>query len=269
MKLIEQRKSKGCAIECELDLAELFETQIERQRFDTKWDEFVKSDTDNKRIYRLRGDRLQYKSEQLIPEKTDSRPPLLLVLGNPATHSVQSGMFFAFKGNGREHRFWKNILKPSGLLSLPFDAGLPAKELNANRRKSLSGLNYDSEFCIGLSVFISMPSAPGGKWGGIAGVQRLVGARAFRKIESAERKRVLRCIKRFVAPHGKGAVVAFQKNAWNALSSEDDLEYSIGAAKAGKLKGTVAGYPKTPFFCVPPTRLSGPCCRVLKTFVSK
>ena len=42
---------------------------------------------------------LQDKLGQLIPAKTDKRPPLLLVLGNPATHSVESGMFFSFEGN--------------------------------------------------------------------------------------------------------------------------------------------------------------------------
>jgi len=45
------------------------------------------------------GDILSYKSEQLVPTKTDKRPSLLLVLGNPATHSVESGMFFSFEGN--------------------------------------------------------------------------------------------------------------------------------------------------------------------------
>ena len=62
------------------------------------------------KIFELQGNKLTYKSEQLIPVKTDKRSPLQLVLGNPASYSVEAGMFFAFEGDGKEHRFWKNIL---------------------------------------------------------------------------------------------------------------------------------------------------------------
>ncbi len=82
-----------------------------------------------------------------------------------------------------------------------------------------------------------MPSAPGGKWGGIAGAQRLIGARALRRLERAGTERVFECAKEFVTPDG--AVVTFQKNAWNALRSDEDLPYSIDLAKAAKLKGGV------------------------------
>ena len=50
------------------------------------------------------------------------------MLGNPASHSVEAGMFFAFEGDGKEHRFWKNILKPSSLLELPEIDNLPVFE---------------------------------------------------------------------------------------------------------------------------------------------
>jgi len=58
----------------------------ERNRFDKNWDDFLKSDPCN------------------------DGPPLLPVLGNPASHPVKAGMFFAFEKNKKEHRFWKNIL---------------------------------------------------------------------------------------------------------------------------------------------------------------
>ena len=48
----------------------------------------------------LQKDDLVYRTEQLVPEKKDKRPPLLLVFGNPASHSVQAGMFFAFDDDG-------------------------------------------------------------------------------------------------------------------------------------------------------------------------
>ena len=245
-----------------INLDRLFETAKERERFDAKWKDFIASDNDNKKAYKKNGNILSYKSEQLIPTKTDKRPSLLLVLGNPATHSVASGMFFSFEGNKKEHRFWSKILKPAGVSRLPFTPGLSIETLNKQRRDALLTLDYESGFRIGLSVIISMPSAPGGKWGGIAGVQKLIGAKAMRRLEREETKRVLECAKKFVNP--KGAVIAFQKNAWNNLCSENDPKYKLRLARAGKLKGQLKGDPNIPLLCVPPTRLSEPCSRVLK-----
>jgi len=259
------RESEGCTIDCEINLDELFETKDGRKKFDAKWKDFLASDPFNKKIYGGKGNLLKYKSEQLIPLKKDKRPPLLLVLGNPATHSVENGMFFSFEGNKKEHRFWKSILKPAGVLNLPFDSNQAVTKLNKQRREALFNLKYDSPFRIGLCVFITMPSAPGGKWGGIAGVHKLLGIRALRLLEQAETERVLDCANRFATPKGK--VLIFQKNAWNALRSDDDPLYGIDMAKAGKLKGTLKDNPKLPLFCVPPTRLSGPCSNVLNKFI--
>ncbi len=254
-KLFSWQKAKGCTIDCEIDLDELFDTREQRKRFEGKWKEFLASDPDNKKIYKKKGNRLIYKSEQLIPDKKDKRPPLFLVLGNPATHSVKSGVFFAFTNSGRESRFWKYILKPAGVLAFSFDGSQPVEQLNTHRRQSLFNLKYDSPFRIGLSVIISMPSAPGGKWGGVAGVQKLIGINALRKLEEAERYRILESARKFVTP--KGVVVTFQKNAWNALKSADDPQYGLETARAGKLKGTLIDNPGIPLLCAPPTRLSG------------
>jgi len=182
---------------------------------------------------------------------------LLLVFGNPASHSVKSGMFFAFKGNGKENRFWKNILRPSGILNLSFDPTQSIETINIQRRELFLDLNYDSPFRIGLCVFISMPSAPGGKWGGVAGVQRLIGARALRRLEEVETERVIECAKRFVTRNG--AVVSFQKNAWNSLCSDGDPLYDINLAKTGKLIGRLKDRSDILLFGIPPTRLVGPC----------
>ena len=264
--LLSWRKSKGCTIDCKINLNLLFEEEEEKKRFDAKWKVFLASDPDNTKIYKKRGDKLIYRSEQLIPTKKDNRPPLLMVFGNPATHSVEAGMFFSFKGKGKESRFWKSILKPARILELPFDPTQSVGKLNTQRRQNMFNLKYNSPFRIGLGVFISMPSAAGGKWGGVAGIQKLLGAKAFRKLERAEKSRVLECAKKFV--NSKGAVVAFQKNAWNALCSDGDPEYNIDMAKAGGLLGTVSGIPQIPFFGVPPTRLVGSCRRVLSRFLA-
>jgi len=184
---------------CEIDLNKLLPTSKERERFNKKWKDFLKSDSCNKVLFELKGDRLKYQSEQLIPSKSDDRPPLLLILGNPASHSVKEGMFFSFEGDKKEHRFWKRILKPAGILNLSYDGNLLVKELNEHRKKQLLNLDYDSPFRIGLCVFISMPSSASGKcsgiadvqklsgkWSGIAGVQKLIGAKAMRELEKEE-----------------------------------------------------------------------------------
>ena len=92
-------------LQCKIDLKKLLPYKNERKRFEKKWNAFLKSDPCNKEIFELKGDLLKYQSEQLIPTKVDNRPPLLLVLGNPASHSVREGMFFSFEGNKKEHRF--------------------------------------------------------------------------------------------------------------------------------------------------------------------
>jgi hypothetical protein len=92
---------------CEINLDNLLPTQSERRRFDNKWQLYLNSDKANKEVYELRNHILCYESEQLVPSKMDKRPSLLLVLGNPASHSVKKVCFFRLKeiekniGSGR------------------------------------------------------------------------------------------------------------------------------------------------------------------------
>ena len=44
-------KLKGCTIDCEINLDELFETNEERIKFDAKWKDFISSAPDNKKVY--------------------------------------------------------------------------------------------------------------------------------------------------------------------------------------------------------------------------
>jgi hypothetical protein len=252
---------------CEINLKKLFSTSKERNRFNRKWDNFIEPDSNNNEIFELKGDQLKYQSEQLIPSKTDNRPPLLLILGNPASHSVKEGMFFSFEGDKKEHRFWNRILQPAVALNLPCDKKLSFKELNEQRKNQLLNLDYRSPFRVGLCVFISMPSAPSGKWSGVNGIQRLIGAKALRELEKEESLRVIECAKKFLTPNG--IAVAFQKNAWNALRSDKDPEYKLDKAKIGKLKGTLKEMPNIPLLGVPPTRLSGPCSKILRQLLEK
>lgn len=260
----------SCLLECTLDLGQLFASEIEYESFNKKWANFLISHPDNPKIFKRCGQKLIYRSEQLVPERDDSRPPLLLVFGNPASHSVQRGMFFSFesgaRGKTREYRFWKNILKPAGILNLPFNSNFSLDANNDIRRDVMLSLKYDSIFRIGLCVFISIPSAPGGIWGGVAGVNKLFGKKAMEKLESAETKRIIQICRRFI--YSKGTVVTFQKDAWNALRSAADPEYKISLANAGQLRGTLKST-SSKLFGVPPTRLTGPCSRILKTLLAE
>lgn len=262
-KILTYHHTKPGQIKCTIDLPKLFQTSQELDSFTRKWPLFLKSDEYNPKIYKFNKEKqtLTYQSEQLIPNKIDDRIPLLLVLGNPASHSVENGMFFSFERQGKEHRFWK-IMRTSGVLDLPVDTHKPVKELNNKRKQQLLELEYDSPFRVGLCVFISMPSAPSKGYSGVAGIQKLIGAKAMRRLELEERKRVLECAKEFLSPDG--AVFAFQKNAWNGLRSENDPKYDIKLARSGKLKGTHIENSKLPLFCVPPTRLAGPCRKILR-----
>ena len=224
---------------CEIDLKNLLPTPKERDQFDKNWnneEKFLKSDPCNKEIFERKGNLLKYHSEQLIPTKSDDRTPLLLVLGNPASHSVKAGMFFALEKNKKEHRFWKGILENSGVLKLnQSNNKASVEEINKHRKNQLLNLDYKSPFRIGLCVFISMPSGSSGKWSGVAGVQKLLGIRALRRLEVEETRRVVECAKKFLSPGG--IAVAFQKNAWNALRSNANLKYKIERAKKDQLRG--------------------------------
>ena len=90
--------------------------------------------------------------------------------------------------------------------------------------------------------------------------------RALERLERFERERIMEVIMRFLK--AGGAVVTFQRDAWEGLRSKHDPPYSITAAKEGKLRGRVRSMKKVSLYGVPPTRLVGPCRRVLKQFLS-
>ena len=226
--ILSYHQTDSIKLQCEIDLKKLLPSPKQRERFNKKWNDFLESDLCNIDIFKREGDYLIYQSEQLIPTKPDNRPPFLLVLGNPASHSVKEGMFFSFEGNKKEHRFWKDILRKAGVLKLnQSDSGKTIEELNESRKKQLLNIKYKSPFRIGLCVYISMPSTSDGKspWSGVAGVQKLIGSKAMEKLEKEETLRVIECAKKFLSPNG--IAVAFQKNAWNGLKSDKDKHIDI------------------------------------------
>ena len=260
-RLLAYRETEPGSLACSLDLSRLFKTVKERDQFESKWPEFLDSDPYNRYLFQLQGNRLTYNTEQLIPLKTNEKPPLLMVFGNPASRSVVEGMFFAFERDRKEHRFWKQILGNSGVVDFGIKDNLPVETKNGQRKERILNLKYNSPFRIGMSVFISMPSGASGPWSGVGGVQKLIGVKAMKRLEDAEKNRILETSNNFL--NDKGVVLTFQKNAWEALRSDGNPAYEIALAKSGRLKGSLGDRPGIKLFGLPPTRLVGPCSRVM------
>lgn len=228
-----------------LNIEELYPNQKQKDEFEDRLSQFLESDELCRKIFERKDDLLIYKTESIIPKKQDLRPPLLLLLGNPALHSVDSEMPFSFEGKKkREHRFWKK-LKEAGILSFKSDR-------NPLRKKELYDLSYDSPFRIGLTIFYSMPSASSDEnWAGVRGLEKLFHKRALGRIKAYEKARVERIIHEFLSPF-KGAVFVFQKDAYEGVSPTNN--YSKVKAKEGKLVGVCQCDPNVRLFCLPPTR---------------
>ena len=259
-RILTYRQTGQVKLKCMIRLDQLFPDQKSEEQFASKWTEFIE-DSCNNDVYHLQKNMLSYDSEQLIPTHYNGKPSLLLILGNPASESVKRGMFFATDKRDRELKFWKHIIEKAELLPPISYKNSTANALNLRRKKQVWNLDFRTPFRIGLSVFISMPSAAGGIWSGVAGIRRLLQSHAFRTIEKEETKRIVKCARKFV--QNNGAVVTFQKNAWENLRSKSDPPYKIEDAKSGKLVGTLKKTPNIRLFCVPPTRLTGPCAHVL------
>ena len=252
-------------LDCELNLKKIYGSPREMDEFKKRLDIFVGQDTEACDIYKLNGDFLRYRTEQLIPKKTNDRTPLLLIFGNPASRSITSGMFFSPEKDGQENRLWEHLLGKVGIKGLSLDKALTTTKRNRERMQRLMTGDYDSDFRVGLCVLMSMPSSAGGtQWSGVAGIRKLLGKRVFDKVAKEERERILEEAVCFLQPDGFG--VTFQKDAWNSLSSSGN--YKLEHAKAGKLKSTFKGLAEVPLFGAPPTRLLGHCRKTLMEFLN-
>ena len=237
-----------------LKLRELFPTEDDRRDFCARYEDFLESDRFNQQIYSLKGDILTYSSEVFVSDKIDNRPPLLLLLGNPASHSVAAGMCFASEKGGQEHRFWR-LLEEIGVLTF-LDLPNISSDLQNNveaRRNALFELNYLSPFRIGIAVFYSLPSAASNKyWQGVSGVRKLLGTNAFSMITFQEEKRIALLISKFIG--SIGGIMVFQKDAYNGVRSHDAPVYDVNLARQGSLVGNYLGNQHIFLAGAPPTR---------------
>jgi hypothetical protein len=244
-------------LECCLNLNLLYTDQRDRTAFVERWSDFSKSNEAYPNVFTgPESDTLTYLSETIIPTTSDSRPPLLLLLGNPASHSVASEMFFAFEGDHHEHRFWIGLRK-AGILDFneaTDDSMLEPGERNHQRKRKLFKLDYSSPFRIGMTVYYTLPSAASGApWSGVSGLRRLLGTQALNRIAEVEQQRIAQIVTTFM-PQG-GGIMVFQRDAYEAVRGSADPQYSLVQAKAGTLHAKYRNNPNVHVMGVAPTRL--------------
>ena len=241
---------------CELDISLLYSDPDDRARFERNWPEYLRSDPSLTQVVRRAGNKIFYITESLIPAERDNRPPLLLLLGNPAPHSVAAGMCFAFEGSGREHRFWV-ALRRAGLLEFSSDSHTRAytlEERNRIRKQELFRLDYTSPFRIGIAVYFSLPSAASDpKWSGVSGLHRLFGARALHLIAARENERISDLVRGVM--DRPGGILAFQRAAYEGVRSESTPPYTRALARSGRLLGQARYGTHVLLAGAPPTRL--------------
>ena len=244
-----------------LDLSLLYPDTRSRARFEKMWPEFFASDSTHPNIFMREGDDiLVFRTESLIPFKSDGRPSVLMLFGNPASHSVFSGMYFSFEGAHHEHRFWI-ALRETGFLEFRSDAPrfqLSWDERSRIRKKEFCNLEYQSPFRIGLAVYFSIPSAASRPlWSGVGGLQRLFGRKALRSIATAEQQRIESIIVNFICRGG--GVITFHRDAYEGVRAPDARPYNIDLAKRGELYGKCKYKSKIDLLGAPPTRFLHSC----------
>lgn len=229
---------------CEIDLSRLY-LGDELKKFWDRYSEFFKADRFLGKVIKRKGNKLVYSHKSWIPKLSDRRPKVLFLFGNPAPHSVLADVYFAYEGDGREHRFWK-VMRELEIINIFSREGTDNKLFKSN----FLNLKYDSPFVVGMEVFFTFPSpASDPKWSGVMGLQRLFGRNVFDQLANVERQRVQKVIKQFIGQ--QGSIIAFQKDAYNGLLKDNDKTYNLKKASQGKLfvnytnKILLAGVPPT------------------------
>ena len=164
-----------------------------------------------------------------------------MLFGNSASHSVRDDIYFAYEGNGSEHRFWK-VLRELGYIDISPN--------HKTIKEDFFNLKYKSPFRLGFEVLYTFPSsASKPKWSGVTGIVRLFGKKVMKLMFESEKARVLPLIREFIKDGG--AIIALQKDAYNSVALNN---YNQSQAKIYKLKSVfdnsirIYGTPSTRLF---------------------
>jgi len=180
---------------------------------------------------------LIYDTEILIPiKKHQDRTNLLLVLGNPAIHSVSARMFFSYEntrayGRWKEHRAWKAFqaggileFKKSDKVNIHKPDADNIKAINAYKQCCLLNTEYESAFNVFMLPYFSFPTPASGKYSGVLGIKKLFGTELFRETEKLEFQR----FKNIVLTHNLKYVICFQKDSFNEIMERIETKCSRG-----------------------------------------
>jgi len=162
--------------------------QYELSAFAQEIQRIASEDDDFEALCSLNGSVLQYTSESLFPEIINQqKKKVLIVLGNPATHSVAGGMFFYSRSDGNRHQFWGKLAE-AGLMPR---VKLNSLEQEAIMRKKIILEGATSHrYLLGLTTFYSFPTPVHGTYQDSKGVETLFRA-VLNKIQLMELERLL------------------------------------------------------------------------------
>jgi len=170
------------------------------------------------------GDKLVYETEALILKVNKKRLNILMVLGNPAVHSVVERMFFSYEGTPtgkrREHRFWR-ALRDCGVLEFRTNVEKPTPENNNYKRDCLLNGEYESDFNIFLLPYFSFPTPASGECSGVDGIRKIVGKDIFTEMLEFEFRR----FEGIVLTNDIKNVICFQKRAKEEILKRSKPEH--------------------------------------------
>ncbi|WP_242909261.1 hypothetical protein [Actinomadura terrae] len=212
--------------------------------------DFLACDVSLTRIASQTGDTLVYESESFVPAAFDpGKRSVFFVVGNPAPHSIAHRAMYAYEGAGRrQHRFWK-VLHRTGMLRF-CDADPDTHSPQEKMRRLFTG-DFTSPFNISVLPLLSLPSPPGGPWGGVGGLQRLFGPH-FPTLLRAERAAVNALLNELGKPGD--TVVVMQKDAYTALRAPGTAPYDAAALRTQAIHARTAAHDLN-LLCLSPTRL--------------
>jgi len=196
--MIKYRENRNDIIQrVEIDLTEI--PAQSRGNLESKITKYLKNiDKKYRHIFRFEpGNKFVYETEVLTPKVNKNRLNILMVLGNPAVHSVAERMFFSYektgvKGKWREHRFWR-ALRDCGILEFDRELGNPTCEniekINACKRDWLLNGKYESKFNVFLLPYFSFPTPASREYNGVPGITKIVGKEIFKEMKKFEFQR--------------------------------------------------------------------------------
>lgn len=228
--MIKYRENENDIVQSvEIDLTEI--PRESRQELENKVTKYLKHE--GKNIFKFEaGDTLVYETEVLIPKVNKDRLNVLMVLGNPAVHSVAEGMFFSYerrqtkegKETWLEHRFWR-ALRDCGILKFKKDLENPTPanidKINKYKRDCLLNGDYISDFNIFLLPYFSFPTPASGACNGVNGIRKIVGNKIFARMKEFEFQR----FEGIILGNDIKNVVCFQRSAWDEIKAQTRYEH--------------------------------------------